>query len=542
MLATEAGVRPTGPAGPALLEADGLGPGCPESSSDDRGPVEFDPAGPLAPGLIAAGREIAPVSGSVAAATVLPGPAEGHDRSRPLAETAPNPGSVAAAVLPGPAAGDDRSRPLVETAPNPGPVAAATVLPGPAAGHDRSRPVTNDITRPLQSRIAGAAIPLLFSRDFNGAMTPAALNSQGERHSSPFAAGLAGESGKDNILTSGHDSLSALEVARRVMENDYPASAVAGSLNRPQSGRPARSGFPLQPLPAGTGHLAGPFPPPTVAGSSAGVTLLSGVQPADGARPALVPGNVPSGHGPAPGQRNQIDAAVFQAAGDSPARRLGTPPTPVPTVAGLESRPAGPFEQAPRPAGEEPPGPAGRELTTVLPAAAALSGNGPRPGPGPAHPPLHPNHGLTGPDRRIIDQLVNRVIFSRSNQGTSLVLTLHPRELGEVRIELVADKDGLQAHLYSRNQQVQDVLERHLPRLREAFEQQGLKIHDLQVGGDARRDADTGSRPDQGPSYYSRPGVAPAVAAANRAEPDRPVEPFPVATGWSGVSGFSLRI
>jgi len=143
-----------------------------------------------------------------------------------------------------------------------------------------------------------------------------------------------------------------------------------------------------------------------------------------------------------------------------------------------------------------------------------------------------------GVESQIIDQVIGRVTLARTNGETTLGLTLHPKELGEVRIELVSDKDGLRAHLHSQNQVVQDVLEKHLPRLREAFELQGLKIQDLQVSCDARRDNSGGFRHNQGLAQHpaNDSGVTASEEIEHGLQVDTPV------SGWSNLHGFSLRI
>jgi flagellar hook-length control protein FliK len=69
---------------------------------------------------------------------------------------------------------------------------------------------------------------------------------------------------------------------------------------------------------------------------------------------------------------------------------------------------------------------------------------------------------------------------------------MHPVELGELKLELVVERDTVRAHLVAQTQQVQDVLERHMPRLREALELQGLKLDDIQVSIDSQKDGGKG--------------------------------------------------
>lgn len=144
-------------------------------------------------------------------------------------------------------------------------------------------------------------------------------------------------------------------------------------------------------------------------------------------------------------------------------------------------------------------------------------------------------------DQQIVDQVVSRVKLTGGSGDTNLSLVLHPKELGEVRVELISDKDGLKAHLHSQTQLVQEVLEKHLPRLREAFETQGLKIHDLQVSCDARRDGNGPFQQGQGFSHSSR-NWAGSLAADARDDLKWSAEPPPIASGWSSQPGFSLRV
>ena len=144
------------------------------------------------------------------------------------------------------------------------------------------------------------------------------------------------------------------------------------------------------------------------------------------------------------------------------------------------------------------------------------------------------------PESRIVEQVVSRVSMSSAGGETNLSMLLHPKELGEVRVELVSGKDGLRAHLHSQTQMVQEVLERNLPRLREAFESQGVKISDLQVSCDGRRDggnaANQQREQNQMPQYRYRVPETPAGATV-AAWPDGHGE-----SGWSAASGFSLRV
>jgi len=86
------------------------------------------------------------------------------------------------------------------------------------------------------------------------------------------------------------------------------------------------------------------------------------------------------------------------------------------------------------------------------------------------------------PEQQLLDQVIGKLRVHPQGDGGQAVLKLYPKELGEIRLDLKLSSDRLQAHLQVQSSQVQEVLERHLPRLRDSLEQQGLKIDLLQVG------------------------------------------------------------
>lgn len=84
-------------------------------------------------------------------------------------------------------------------------------------------------------------------------------------------------------------------------------------------------------------------------------------------------------------------------------------------------------------------------------------------------------------ESQIFDQVVAR--FSGGFNGASgkMVLRMQPAELGSLRIELAVEGDRITANIQAQSQQVQEVLERNLPQLRNALAEQGLKIDQFKV-------------------------------------------------------------
>jgi flagellar hook-length control protein FliK len=138
---------------------------------------------------------------------------------------------------------------------------------------------------------------------------------------------------------------------------------------------------------------------------------------------------------------------------------------------------------------------------------------------------------------RILDQVLQQLPLNRIGDQNRIVIRLHPEELGEVKLDLVMDKDQLKAHLVAQTQQVQDILEKHLPRLQEALHNQGVKLDSIQVSVDSQRNQgrefnDRNQQPAPFARYFGQHRATtepiPAVAAAGSSRP--------------GQGGLSLRI
>jgi flagellar hook-length control protein FliK len=89
--------------------------------------------------------------------------------------------------------------------------------------------------------------------------------------------------------------------------------------------------------------------------------------------------------------------------------------------------------------------------------------------------------GLWSAENRIIDHVIKQVSIRSNLEQSSISIKLHPEELGHLKMELVADNETIKAYIHVQTQQVQDILEKNLARLREGFEQQGLVLDEIQV-------------------------------------------------------------
>ena len=87
-------------------------------------------------------------------------------------------------------------------------------------------------------------------------------------------------------------------------------------------------------------------------------------------------------------------------------------------------------------------------------------------------------------EQSMVDQVRFRMSQGMRSGQQEVVVRMHPRELGEVRLSLTSDDGTLRAHLHVQSQQVQDVLERNMARLRETLAEQGIDVDDFVFSSD----------------------------------------------------------
>ncbi len=89
--------------------------------------------------------------------------------------------------------------------------------------------------------------------------------------------------------------------------------------------------------------------------------------------------------------------------------------------------------------------------------------------------------GLAVPDGSVVDQMLSHFNMNKQLESGTVNLKLHPQELGELRMEIKVTQDNIRAHIVAQNPQAQEMIERHLPRLRETLAQQGLQLQHIEV-------------------------------------------------------------
>jgi len=84
-------------------------------------------------------------------------------------------------------------------------------------------------------------------------------------------------------------------------------------------------------------------------------------------------------------------------------------------------------------------------------------------------------------ENEIINQVMQRFHINAHSPASKLVVKLYPEELGELKIDIQMKDGSIKANIVTQTQQVQQVLEKYIPKLRTFMEQQGLSVDDILV-------------------------------------------------------------
>jgi len=85
------------------------------------------------------------------------------------------------------------------------------------------------------------------------------------------------------------------------------------------------------------------------------------------------------------------------------------------------------------------------------------------------------------PDSTVVDQITAHFSVNNRLETSSVNLKLNPQELGELRMEIKVEHDNVKAHIVAQSPHAQEMIDRHVSRLREALEQQGLHLNEIEV-------------------------------------------------------------
>ena len=85
------------------------------------------------------------------------------------------------------------------------------------------------------------------------------------------------------------------------------------------------------------------------------------------------------------------------------------------------------------------------------------------------------------PEAPIVEQIVPRIQEMLKDGETIIRMTLQPKELGEVRIEIISDKDVMRAQIMVESREAQAMLKEAMPELRAVLESQNILLPQIAV-------------------------------------------------------------
>ncbi|MDY0267660.1 flagellar hook-length control protein FliK [Trichloromonas sp.] len=147
---------------------------------------------------------------------------------------------------------------------------------------------------------------------------------------------------------------------------------------------------------------------------------------------------------------------------------------------------------------------------------------------------------LPVPEEQVYQQVASRLTLVDGQRHSRLTMRLYPEELGQVKLDLTVEGDRVRLQLHAQNQQVQEVLEKYLPRLRESFEQQGLKLEEAQVTYDSPGQGGRGSFQESRQSFFAARSAG--RSGERTAGEEEPLVTPPPSPANSRPGGISLRV
>lgn len=86
------------------------------------------------------------------------------------------------------------------------------------------------------------------------------------------------------------------------------------------------------------------------------------------------------------------------------------------------------------------------------------------------------------PQEMVISAMVQQVNTTEQGEHSTLVVQLHPAELGQVTLQLEWDRDSLNAKILASDSAAMDLLQQHKPQLVAALAENGIDFDSLEVG------------------------------------------------------------
>ncbi|AGH82053.1 flagellar hook-length control protein [Psychromonas sp. CNPT3] len=102
------------------------------------------------------------------------------------------------------------------------------------------------------------------------------------------------------------------------------------------------------------------------------------------------------------------------------------------------------------------------------------------------------------------EMLGKRILMMISQGKQEVSIRLDPAELGSMHIKLVIQQDQLQLHIQTQHGQSRDLIEQHLPRLREQLAQQGINLNASNVEQHAQQQSQQQNQQQQNATMHQQ--------------------------------------
>ena len=146
----------------------------------------------------------------------------------------------------------------------------------------------------------------------------------------------------------------------------------------------------------------------------------------------------------------------------------------------------------------------------------------------------------------VLDQVIQQVSLRNAAQGKTVTIRMHPQELGELKLDLILENDKVRVNIQTQTQMVQDVMEQHLPRLREVLENQGVRVGEMQLSLDSQQhqgsESFRHSNPGQDGSQQRFQFTSQARENRGQESIDSPSQEYLAGSRNATRTGLSLRI
>lgn len=93
--------------------------------------------------------------------------------------------------------------------------------------------------------------------------------------------------------------------------------------------------------------------------------------------------------------------------------------------------------------------------------------------------------GTLVPEESVLQQVINKFQITSHLQDTRLSIKLHPEELGALKIDLTLREGVIRANVVAQTPQVQEIIEKNMPRLKVILENQGFMVDTIHVTTEA---------------------------------------------------------